>query len=282
MGSTKTVNTILLGGEILKALAGGASRLEDIYPRVGLNKSTAHRILKSLAQSGLAYQHPLGRTYHIGPLFLQASAGAAKTHHLLVVSALEEMRRLRATSRETVLLLIPLGDQRLVLKEFPSEQGISLSHGEGSTLPIMIGSAGRVLLSLYDDATLRKLFAQLAVPAVAPGFMADAELRMREIEAIRAQGYALSSGEMIPDSAGISVPVKGYVSPVALSVFGPKFRFRPLEILEEIRVSAEVISGRLAALMSPGAEPGSTGHSGTTAPQKADTASRKDKKERKR
>ncbi len=250
MGSTKPVNTILLGAEILKALASGASRLEDIYPRVGLNKSTAHRILKSLAQTGLAYQHPVARTYHIGPLLVHVSARAAAFHHLLILCASEELRRLRDWSRETALLLIPQGDRRLVLTEFPGDQQISLCHGEGSTLPLVVGSAGRILLSQYDDRTLHQIFPLLTIPPVTPKCMLDPESRMKEINAIRTRGYALSSGEMLPGSAGISVPVKGYICPVALSLFGPKFRFAPLTALNEIRSSAERIAERLKALIA--------------------------------
>jgi DNA-binding IclR family transcriptional regulator len=245
MGSTKTVNTILLGAEILKVLAGGSSRLEDIYPQIGLSKSTTHRILKSLAQTGLAYQHPIAHTYHIGPLFLQISANTATLHHLLIVCAAEEMRRLKELHRETSLIIIPMGDRRLVLRELRGDRQISLSLGEGSTMPIFYGSAGRVLLSQYDDRTLQRFFTSLDIPPAVPNFMSDPELRMKEIGEIRQRGYALSSGETLPDSAGISVPVKGYVCPVALCLFGPKFRYKPLDALNDIRESAERISARL-------------------------------------
>jgi IclR family transcriptional regulator, acetate operon repressor len=250
MGSTKTVNTILIGAKILKVLASGVSRLEDIYPQVGLSKSTAHRILKSLAQTGLAYQHPITHTYHIGPLLLQLSANPLTLHPLLVACAADELRHLQETSRETALLLIPLGDQRLVLKECPSNQEISLSHGEGSTIPIVVGSAGRVLLSQYDDRTLQQLFTLLDMPPIAPKFMSDPDLRMKEINAIRRRGYALSTGERFADATGISVPVKGYVCPVALCLFGPKFRYKPLDTLKDIRESAERISARLKSTIT--------------------------------
>jgi len=250
MGSTKTVNTILLGAKILQVVAGGVSRLEDIYQQVGLSKSTAHRILKSLAQTGFAYRDPVTRTYHIGPLFLQLSVNPLVLHRLLIVCAADELRHLQETSRETSLLLIPLGDQRLVLKECPSSEGISLSHGEGSTMHIAVGSAGRVLLSQYDDQILQQFFTVLDMPPIAPKFMSDPDLRMKEINTIRRRGYALTTGERFPDSAGISVPVKGYVCPVALCVFGPKFRYNPLDTLNEIRASAERISAKLKSVIT--------------------------------
>jgi DNA-binding IclR family transcriptional regulator len=157
---------------------------------------------------------------------------------------------LQESHHETALLIIPIGDQRLVLKESRSDQQIALSHGEGSTIPLLVGSAGRVLLSQYDDRTLQHLFAVMDIPSVVPGFMTDPDLRMEEIKAIRSRGYALSTGEMIPDSTGISVPIKGYVCPVALSIFGPKFRFNPLDALDDIQKSARRISARIKPLFT--------------------------------
>jgi len=42
----------------------------------------------------------------------------------------------------------------MVLKEFRGSNQISLSLGEGSTMPIYVGSAGRLLLSQYNDKEL--------------------------------------------------------------------------------------------------------------------------------
>ncbi len=250
MGTTKTVNTILRGAEILKVLAKGITRLEDIYPLVGLNKSSTHRILKSLVETGLAYQHPIARTYHIGPLLLQISSNASALHHLLIVCAAGELRHLEETSHETALLFIPFGDRRLVLKEVPSSQQIALSLGEGSTMPIVVGSAGRVLLSQYDNRTVKQLLPRIDLSPLPPDFIPDRDRFMDEIEEIRRRGYALSSGTMLPDSAGISVPVGGYACPVALCVFGPQFRFEPLEVLPQITESARRISEKLKPLIA--------------------------------
>ncbi len=129
-------------------------------------------------------------------------------------------------------------------------------------MPIFIGSSGRVILSQYDDQTLRKLFAHLDIPREAPNFMSDPELRMKEINEIRRRGFAINTGESRPDIAGISVPVKGYVCPVALSLFGLKFRYNPLDALDDIRVAAERISERLRFRVAETASIGPLGFTG--------------------
>jgi DNA-binding IclR family transcriptional regulator len=245
MHSTKIVNTISRGAEILKIISEGYTRLEDIYPKVCLSKSTTHRILTSLVFSGFAFQSPVNRNYYLGPLFLRLSSKPTVAHQMLILSSVNGLRRLRDASGETTLMMIPNGDQKLVLKEVRSKQKIALSLGNGSTVPLYVGSSGRILLSQYTDKDLDQIFGKMNMVPVSPNTITEKNLLKKEIYRIRKKGFATSSGEMLPDSAGISVPVKGYFCPVALCVIGPKFRFKPLSILDELNQTATRISERL-------------------------------------
>jgi DNA-binding IclR family transcriptional regulator len=245
MPPTKPINTISRGAEILKILAEGCNRLEDIYPRVGLNKSTTHRLLKSLVSSGLSFQSPLNRNYYLGPLLLKLSSNPAVSHQMLVLGALEPLRKIRDDSGETAMIMIPNGSQRLVLKEMRSKQEIALSLGDGNTAPMVIGSSGRTLLSQYTDGELQKILEKINIISVGPETIRDQVLLQKEIDRIRKKGFGTSSGETHPDAAGISVPVKGYLFPVVLCVMGPKVRFKPMGILNLLQEAAERLSKTL-------------------------------------
>jgi len=245
MPPTKIVNTISRGAEILKILAHGYNRLEDIYPRAGLNKSTTHRLLKSLVASGLAFQSPLNRNYYLGPLFLRLSSNPTVSHQMLILSSIDELRRLRDSSGETSLIIIPNGNQRLVLKEVRSTQTISLSLGDGNTAPMHVGSSARTLLSQYTDEDLNKILNKMNFVPVGSKNIKDKKLLKKEIDKIRKKGFGTSFGETHPDAAGISVPVKGYFIPVVLSVMGPKDRFKPISVLKELSETAIRISNKL-------------------------------------
>ena len=245
MSTTKTVTAILRAAEIVKLLADGYTRLEEIYPKSTLSKSSAHRILKSLVESGFAFQDPLNRRYFLGPLFDKAHIKQGTTHGLLALAASDELEFLSNKSNETALLIIPNGTQRLILKEFCCNYPISLSLGEGSTQPIYLGSAGRVLLSQYTDFELNQIISRLALTSAFQKAINDKEKMIDEISRVRTEGFAMTVGEMFPDSAGISVPVRGYVCPVALCIFGPKFRFKPKDYLKLLSQSAARISKKL-------------------------------------
>ena len=242
MPATKIVNAISRGAEILKILAEGHNRLEDIYPIVGLNRSTTHRLLKSLVSCGLAFQNPLNRNYYIGPLFLRISSNPAVSHQMLIFSSIDELRQLRDSSDETSMIMIPNGNQRFVLKEVRSKQKIALSLGDGNTAPIYVGSSGRTLLSQYTDKELSKILAKISLAPVVPKNIKDENLLRKEVNKIRKNGFGTSIGETHPDATGISVPVKGYFFPVVLCVMGLKKRFKPTSILHELKESAVRIS----------------------------------------
>jgi DNA-binding IclR family transcriptional regulator len=124
---------------------------------------------------------------------------------MLILSSIDELRQLRDSSDETSMIMIPNGDQRLVLKEVRSKQKIAMSLGDGNTAPIYVGSAGRTLLAQYTDKELNKILGKIRV----------------------------------------AVPVKGYFFPVVLCVMGLKVRFKPTSILDELKESAIRISDKL-------------------------------------
>lgn len=245
MPSTKTINAISRAAKTLKILAQDCNRLEDIYPRVGLNKSTTHRLLRSLVSCGLAYQNPLNRNYYLGPLFLKLSSSLIVSHQMLILSSIDEIRKLRDSSGETVLLIIPNGNQRTVLKEVRSKQKVAMSLGDGDSAPIYVGSSGRTILSQYTDEELNKILGTVNILPFGSKTIKDENSLRKEINKIRKNGFGTSFGETHPDAAGISVPVKEYFFPIVLSVMGPKVRFKQINILNELHKTAAQISDNL-------------------------------------
>ena len=245
METLTSSHTINRGAQILTALSEGYNRLEDIYVKVGLSKSTTHRLLRVLVSSGFAFQNPLNRNYYMGPLIVKLSSNLSASHQMLILCSLEELRKLRDITRETALLVIPAGDQRMVLKEIPSEQSISFTFGEGRTMPIYGGSSGKVLLSQYSTDDLNRILDQVDLSSANTGFVIDRTILRNSIDETREKGFAITTGEVLIEGCGISVPIEGYLCPAALSIIGPKGRFKPMAILDELRNASARISDKL-------------------------------------
>ncbi len=248
MASPKTENSITKGINILKSLSEGTDRVTDLARQHGLSKSTTHRILKSLENTSIVRRDPITRRYYIGPLVLDLASKPIISHQGLTITAFEEMRRLRDLTQETVVLHIRVGLERVCLEELPSFQALRYTAGKGFTAPVYTGSAGKILLAELNDAEIDLLLRNIKYAKVGPNTIMDQNFLVKEIRKARTQGYAVSFSERVPGSASVSVPVKGYVCPVALSVLGPESRFRSsvmMGYLEEIKGASARISRKL-------------------------------------
>jgi len=248
MTTSKIISAITRGADILRSLSDGIDRISDLSTRLQLRKSTVHRFLKSLQVSGLVMQDPITRRYFLGPLILNITSRPIVSHQHLVLCAFEEMRSLRNLSRETVVLHIRVGLERMCIEELPSFENIRYTVGKGFVAPIYTGSAGKALLSELEDNELQVLMNHLRLDRIGPNTITDKKALLKEVEKIRKKGYATSFGERILGSASISVSVKHYLCPVALSILGPDNRFnlkRMMDILESMKEGSRCISQKL-------------------------------------
>jgi IclR family KDG regulon transcriptional repressor len=248
MPSSKTIASIARGADILKILSSGIDRISDISERLQLSKGTAHRFLKSLESSGLVIQDPITRRYYLGPLVLELASRPLIIHQNLTICAFEDMRYLRDLSHETVILHIRIGLERICLEELQSPENIKYAAGKGFVAPLYTGSAGKILLSELQDEELQLLIRSFRFKPVGPNTITNKEALLDELRKVRSQGYATSFGERVPGSASISVPIRGYVCPVAMSVLGPDNRFtldKMMDVLGGMKERAARITRKL-------------------------------------
>jgi DNA-binding IclR family transcriptional regulator len=241
------VNSIRRAVDILRSLAEGTERINNISYKLQLSKSTIHRLLKSLENTGLVMQDPVTHRYYLGPLLLDLASRPIIAHQNLIVCAFEDMKYLRDLSRETVVLHIRIGLERICLEELQGLESIKYTAGKGFIAPIYTGSAGKLLLSELEDNELQLILKNLHLVPVGPNTITDKEVLLKELKKVRKQGHATSFGERIRGSASVSVPVKNYLCPVALSVLGPDNRLseKMMVVLKEMKDCSIRISNKL-------------------------------------
>ncbi|MDM8555715.1 IclR family transcriptional regulator [Desulfococcaceae bacterium HSG7] len=245
------MNSITRTATILKLLAEHPRRFTDIVKDIQLTKSTVHRLLVALDQAELIKKNPLSGCYHIGPLISQLAANPINEHQFLIVCSIEEMRKLRDLSRETVTLQISMGTERICLEEIQSMESIKYVSGKGSIYPIFVGSAGKMLLSMFGDDQIDILMRKFNFDPSAPNPIKTSEELWKEIELARNLGHSTSFGERVAGSASVAVPITDYICPAILNVLGPIDRFTKDSIsgiIEEMKDSAARISRELSRL----------------------------------
>jgi IclR family transcriptional regulator, KDG regulon repressor len=241
----ESVRSVKRAIDIVIALGEGVCSPKKIGDRLNLSKSTVHRLLRVLEGSNMAVYDPISRKYYLGPLIARLNSDPIIAHQDIITAAMDEMYSLRDSTGETIGLQIRLGSKRIFLEEIQSKFEIRNIVGKGHLSSLLTGSAGRMLLAELKDAELSKLLKYIYTPSPKLNTIGDLETILKEIQKVRSQGYA-TFPEHLPAGAAISVPVKNYHCPVALTVFGPANRFPdPTVVLPELKASANRISKKL-------------------------------------
>jgi DNA-binding IclR family transcriptional regulator len=219
--------------------------LSQVSEHVGLKPPTTHRLLKALASRGMIVSDR-GR-YALGPGLLRLTATVMRGSSDLTTVAMPAMERLRASSGETVSVHRLLGESRICVGELVSPEPIRMESGVGQVYPLHAGAAGKAILAYLDAGV-----AERALPAVGPRTITDPAVLRAELDEIRAQGWAVSEGEVVPGAASLAVPLFGQAGVVvgAINVSGPANRWtkaRRMRFRDEAIRESEAVSARLQA-----------------------------------
>jgi DNA-binding IclR family transcriptional regulator len=198
----------------------------ELGERLGLKKSTVHRLLQALTGRGLVARSASRGGYTLGYRVL-ALAQAVQGEATLRQICRAPMEWLRTVTQETISLYVVAGDVRMCLDELESPQMLRMAAGVGRCFPLHRGAASKALLA---DGHASGEAWRRATAALTPG---EGEWLLREAEQLRTLGYARSRGETVPGSASIAAPIRGPDGTVlaAISVGGPATRFNEEETI---------------------------------------------------
>jgi DNA-binding IclR family transcriptional regulator len=118
---------------IVDALEGGPRSLNDLVTATGLARATAHRLAVALEAHGMVRRDDDGR-FALG-------------HRLLPLAELARpaLEALRDATGESVQLYVAQNGVRVCVLSLESPHGLRTIVPLGATLPLDVGSAGRVL-----------------------------------------------------------------------------------------------------------------------------------------
>lgn len=257
--ATSDVRSLDRAIAILNAFTRERSELgvSEVARRTGLTTSTTHRLLGSLLAHGLVQQVFGSKMYALGPHVLRL-AYIASGHVNVQAAALPLMKRLRDSADETVgLHLLRADNTRVVVDQAESHKPLRRTYTEmGQPIPLHQGAPGKVLLA-YLPAEVREALLERSLEPVTEVTPTDPDELRRELDEIRARGYALSFGERVRDIHTVAVPVRNHTGAVmaALSVTGPAVRMsrERLESLRELATqTAKELSRQLGYVMEEG------------------------------
>jgi len=199
----------------------------EISKALDISKAVVHRILTSLRDRDLIVADAETRRYSLGPAVLQLAA-AYRDRLDVRMLALEVMQKLSTETSETATLSVRNGLSRIYVDQVTPPREVKMTVQLGQPFPLHAGSSGKAFLAFLPEAEREAYLADEPLPQVTANTITDRSVLVRELDQIRAQGFAVSLGERQSDAASVAAPVfDGDGVTAVISVCGPLERLRP-------------------------------------------------------
>ncbi len=194
---TPASQTLGRGLDVLEQVASGPVALGVIAHRLGLSRSTVHRLATSLLERRYLTLAPR-RGYCLGPKLLELGS-VARGQIGLVRTARPIMEALADATGDAVLLATRDGQTAMLIDSVPGARRLAPRLRVGERLDLVRSAAGRALLLDDAEASWRGLLPETADPAA---FMAELARSARA-------GLVLDDAEAEPDIVTLAAPVRG-------------------------------------------------------------------------
>lgn len=219
--------------------------VSEVSDRLGVARSTAHRLLGMLVAHGFAQQDPATKAYMPGRGLFEIGLGALSSLDVRR-EARPELQRLAAEVRETVLLIVLQGARTLVVDAVESDEVVRVSARTGGSMPPHTVSGGKVLLAAMAPGHVRALLGPEPLERRTPDSITTYAELIADLDEVRRRGYATNFNECEPGLSAISVlvPVPPGVVPAAITVSIPTARMS-LRRMPALVTTAQAAAARI-------------------------------------
>jgi DNA-binding IclR family transcriptional regulator len=212
--------------DVLECFAtDGELGVSDIARRLGVAKSTAHRLLQTLVSRGFVEQDQSSGHYRLG-IHLYELGQLAVARNKLRHAAMPTLRQVAHASNLTVNFAVPEGADVVFVERIENRDGVRILGHFGRRLPAHCTSSGKVIAAFNPAAYQARISA--GFPPRLSNTVRTADDWAAAVEQARSQRYAASHGESFDGASSVAVPVISRGGAIAsLSVFGPTDQVRP-------------------------------------------------------
>jgi DNA-binding IclR family transcriptional regulator len=243
-----TVQTVDRALQILESFEGGTEvrGVSELAARLGVHRSTAFRLVATLEARDFLERVPGGEAFRLGPRLGRLGLLASQ-HRELVDAARQPMEELAARTGETVTLAIRDGDEAITIAQLDARYVVTIKNWVGRRTPLHCTSDGKVLLAFGNGRPPPG-----RLPRVSERTVRSKASLARQLEDVRAQGWASALGELEEGLHGVAAPVLDASERclAALAVSGPSYRL-PEDALRalaaECALAAEETGDRIVA-----------------------------------
>ncbi len=246
------IQSLHRGLDVLRAFDAdhSAMSLAEVAERVGLSRPVVRRLLMTLEY--LSYVNRDGRWFSLTPRVLDL--GFSYLSSLTVAQlALPFMEELSHQVDESCSLAVLENYDIVYVQRVSVRKVMTISIGVGARLPAYCTSMGRVLVANLEEETRARWLRALKPQARTRFTLTDRSGLLKELDRVRAQGYAYVEQELEEGLCSVAVPVHSRSGEaIAALNLGMPFtvgaRTRALKVaLPALRAAAQRIEQQLPA-----------------------------------
>ena len=236
--------------QILKLISDseGGLGISDLAKRLEIGKSTVHGITSALEALGTIIRDPKTKRYILGLTLLELGRAAYSQIDLkdLVRPVMEDLME---ETQESVFVGVLNGERVTILDIVESKQDLKMTSTRGTTVPLLAGAVGKVLLATMSDEKAREIIGKRELYRYTENSITDPEAYLQAVRIAREKGYATDYEEYILGVRAVASPIKAenhLVSAIWVVGFKTSLNDHKMEgVIRRTKESAEKITHSL-------------------------------------
>lgn len=211
--------------QALELLAEGPRTPSELAIAIGIDRSSAQRLLRQLSTTGYVAQGLRSKRYGTnGARFLRL-VSYTPDHTDLSELVDPILRAARAHHEEATLLAVPARGSMVYAAFFPSRQMLGVREQLGAIRPMHCSAVGKAYLSALDDDALERDLGRLTFEGGTARAATDRATLYRQVLEARRIGHAVDRGETSLGVSCVAVPLLiGSTLMGAIGLTGPSSR----------------------------------------------------------
>jgi DNA-binding IclR family transcriptional regulator len=220
----ETLTGVASAARILREFGKHDTQLgvSQLARRVGVGKSTAHRIIWTLVEEGLLEKVDDTGLFRLTTT-MRSLGASAETAQRLHAAATLPLDHLRTLTDGTLHIGILDGADVLYVERREGPGAISLFRSVGARNSAHLTSSGKVLVAFLPTEERERLVTGMRLTAKTPRTITSRSALVAELAKVRRQGYAENRGESQPGVCSIAAPVRDPLGRVVASVSVAKY-----------------------------------------------------------
>lgn len=205
----------------------------EISDKIGLHKSTVHRLLGTLIYKGYVTQDAESNKYKITLKLFEL--GNKKVEDMDILTASKPYtKELMEKVNEVVHFVIREGNNIVYIDKVEVDNTIRMASTIGRRSPLYCTAVGKAILAQLSDKEVEKIWNSSKIEKLTEFTITDLEEMRRELEKVRRKGYAIDNEENELGVRCAGAPIFNRFGKVegAISISGPTIRVTECKVKE--------------------------------------------------